>query len=65
MGWPEEQLIYALVPASAERLGKPVCLPELPAAPPVEPVGLDAVVRMARIDGTGRVREKSVFDALG
>lgn len=62
--WPQEQLIGALVPAFADRHAEPVRLPDLPAPRPAEPAGTDLVVGMARVDRTGRVRERSVFDAL-
>lgn len=61
---PQEQLIGALVPAFAERHTEPARLPGLPAPRPASPTGTDPVVGMARIDRTGRVRERSVFDAL-
>ncbi|MTD59096.1 AbrB/MazE/SpoVT family DNA-binding domain-containing protein [Amycolatopsis pithecellobii] len=62
---PQEQLIGALVPDFAERHAEPVRMPDLPPPRPAEPSGMDTVVGMARVDRTGRVREWSVFDALG
>lgn len=65
VGEPQEELIGALVPAFAASHAEPVRLPDLPPPRPVEPSGMDPVVGMARVDRTGRVREQSVFDALG
>ncbi|HKS44298.1 MAG TPA: hypothetical protein VJT49_04125 [Amycolatopsis sp.] len=53
------------MPDFAERQTEPVRLPDLPAHRSAEPAETDMVVGMARVDRTGRVRERSVFDALG
>ncbi|TNC19423.1 hypothetical protein [Amycolatopsis alkalitolerans] len=62
---PSEQLISALVPDFAARQTEPVRLPDLPAPHAGQHSKSDMVVGMARVDRTGRVRERSVFDALG